>query len=197
MRIGIFGGTFDPPHVGHLLAATDAVEALNLDRLHVVPAREQPFKIGRASAAASQRLQMVRLTLGDDAHFEADPIEIDRPGLSFTVDTLTSFAERFSSAERFFLIGEDLVTQIPSWREATRIFTLAQVVALVRGPGGSTAGAEEPASVIGTEVRRITTRRVDISSTEIRERVRTGRSIRGFVTDAVAAYITAANLYRH
>jgi len=205
VRLGLFGGTFDPPHVGHLLAASDAFETLRLDRIAFIPAASQPFKHGVVAASASERLAMVRLLVGDDPRFVIDPIEIDRGGLSYTVDTLSEYAARDPATERFLLIGEDLADQIATWRQPERIATLAQVVVLVRGQHaegvssgrhahGASGSADRDAPVL--PLVRIATRRVDLSSSEIRDRVRAGRPLRGFVTEAVAEYIRAAALYR-
>jgi nicotinate-nucleotide adenylyltransferase len=192
VRLGIFGGTFDPPHIGHLLAASDAFEALALDRLIFVPAARHPFKTSAVQATAQQRLRMVELMIGGDPRFAVDPIEIDRTGLSFTVDTLAALRARQPGAQVFFLIGEDLAEQIATWREPQRIAELAQIVVLSRGDGptaeGSSAGGVVP-------LVRIVTRRIDVSSTEIRERVRAGKRIHGFVTEAVAGFIEAMGLY--
>lgn len=189
MRLGVLGGTFDPPHIGHLLAASDAFEALSLDRLSFVPAAVPPFKSRTVQATAEQRLHMLELTIGEDRRFEPSRLELDRDGLSFTVDTLAALAA--PGASLFLLIGEDLATQIASWRDATRIAELARIVVLVRGAAAAPSALE---SVL--PMMRVATRRVDVSSTEIRDRVRTGRPIHGFVTDAVAAFIDAAGLYR-
>lgn len=204
VRLGLFGGTFDPPHVGHLLAASDAYEALHLDRVVFIPASSQPFKQGAVAASTSERLAMLRLLVADDARFEVDAIEIDRGGLSYTVDTLDAYAVRHPSSERYLLIGEDLAAQIATWRQSDRIATLAQVVVLARGLDADVAsehgGHASPEA--GSRERppmplvRIATRRVDVSSSEIRARVRAGLSLRGFVTEAVADYIRAAALYR-
>lgn len=200
MRLGILGGTFDPPHVGHLLAASDAYEALELDRLLFVPAGVQPFKVREVAATPAQRLAMVRLMVDGDPRFAADPIEIDRTGLSFTVDTLTALAARHPGAELFLLIGEDLAAQIASWRDARRIPDLARIVVLERGSpraaSARTAIAEVAAAGAELPMRRLPTRRVDVSSTEIRARVRAGRAIHGYVTERVADYIAATGLYR-
>lgn len=190
MRIGLLGGSFDPPHVGHLLAASDAFEALSLDRLVFVPASTQPLKAGRASATPEQRLAMARLLVGDDPRFDVDAIEVDRGGLSYTVDTLTTLAARWPAAELFWLVGADVPRSFANWRSPERIVELATVVVLQR-----TGEAPNLASMPGRP-RCLTTRRIDVSSTEIRDRVRQGQSIRGFVPDAVAAYIQAARLYR-
>lgn len=187
MRLGVLGGTFDPPHVGHLLAASDAFEALDLDRLAFIPAAAHPFKGETVGATAAQRLHMLELLVAGDARFEIDPIEIERAGLSYTVDTLTDLARRYPNAQRYFLIGEDLVEQMPTWRSPERIVELAEVIVLSRGDG--------PATTSGG-LRRLDTRRVDVSSTEIRARVRAGLPVHGFVPDAIAAYIRDAGLYR-
>ena len=212
MRIGLFGGTFDPPHVGHLLAASDAFDALSLDRLVFIPNAVQPLKEAH-HASSKQRLEMVRALIGDDPRFEVDPIEIDRTGLSFTVDTVASYAERFPHAERFLLVGADVLATFAQWREPERVRELAELVVLQRGEGGVTldgplaaerklrqAAAGSPRQSVAVAAMRpprfLETRRIDVSSTEIRERVRSGNSIRGFVPDAVAAYIAAAALYQ-
>ena len=187
MRLGFLGGTFDPPHVGHLLAASDAFEALELDRLMFIPAAAHPFKGERVGATAAQRLDMLALLVAADSRFGIDPIEIERRGLSYTVDTLTNLATRYPNAKRYFLIGEDLVDEMPTWRSPERIVELAEVVVLSRGDRiGESPGA----------FRRLPTRRVDVSSTEIRARVRADLSLHGFVPDAIAAYIRDAGLYR-
>lgn len=189
MRVGLLGGTFDPPHVGHLLVAVDAYEALALDRLVFVPAARQPLKEGQVSASPEQRLAMVRALVGDDPRFTVDPIEIHRDGLSYTVDTLAAYRERPEVEELFFLVGADVLASFSAWREPRRIVELAQLVVLRRG---ETPCMPPP----WMRARLLETRRVDVSSTEIRARVRAGRSIRGFVPPAVEAYVATAGLYR-
>jgi len=198
VRLGIFGGSFDPPHLGHLLVASDAVDTLGLDRLVFVPARVQPLKGDVAGAAAPHRLAMVRLLAGDDPRFGVDPIEIERDGLSFTVDTLQAFAERFPTAERFFLAGADVLTTFPQWREPGRILQLATLALLRRAAEHDARPLAEalPVGMPPEAMRVLATRRVDVSSTEVRARVRAGKSIRGFVPDAIANYVATAGLYR-
>ena len=192
-RIGIFGGSFDPPHVGHLLAASDAAEALGLDTLVFVPARLSPFKEGVTVTGGSDRLAMVRLLVGDDPRFAVDPIEIDRDGLSYTVDTLATYADRHPRAELFLLVGEDVLPGFPLWREPERIRRLARLVVLRRT---TDEGQELPESLRADPPVTLPTRRIDVSSTEVRQRARAGRSLRGFVPEAVAAYIERGRLYR-
>lgn len=191
MRLGMLGGSFDPPHVGHLLIAVDAFEALALDKLVFIPAAIQPLKAGQAAASAEDRLEMVRRLVGDDPRFAVDPIEAERPGLSFSVDTVSVYADRYPAAERFFLVGADVVESFGAWREPDRIARLAQVVVVRRGDEEISVGG-----TAGANFQKLRTRRVDVSSTEIRARVRAGQSIHGFVPPAVAEYIAAAGLYR-
>lgn len=202
MKVGIFGGTFDPPHVGHLLAASDAIDALGLDRLVFVPNARQPLKANTEQSSPTDRLAMVRLAISGDPRFGVDPIEVDRGGVSFSVDTLESMAERSPGQERFFLVGADASRTFAQWRAPHRIAELARVAVMQRTAeegetddevvAGITAatGSEAPPPIV------LRTRRVDVSSTEIRARVRDGRSIHGFVTDAVARFIHERGLYR-
>lgn len=202
MRVGIFGGTFDPPHVGHLLVAVDALERLGLDRIVVVPAATQPLKAGEISATADQRLAMARLLVDGDPRFEVDPIEIERGGLSYMVDTLRSLADRWPGAKLSLLTGADVLGTFHRWREPERVRELATLVVLTRdGSGGATGGTggeppTPPSGFPGGPPLFLATRRVDVSSTEIRARVRAGQSIRGFVPEAVAEFIRSARLYR-
>ena len=195
MRLGIFGGSFDPPHVGHLLAAVDAFEALQLDKLIFVPAATQPLKSDVVATPAHLRLAMVKLLVGADERFAVDAVEIDRAGLSYTVDTLETFAQRFPKAERFFLVGEDAMAAFGAWKRPQQILTLARV-AILRRPREGEGAALERSSDQPNGTIALATRLVDVSSTEIRERVRAGKSIKGFVPESVAAFIETERLYR-
>jgi nicotinate-nucleotide adenylyltransferase len=190
VRLGIFGGSFDPPHLGHLLPVLDAAESLGLDGVRFVPAAVQPFKVGRASASPEHRLAMTERLVAGVPGFSADPAEITRSGLSFTVDTLASLSARNPGAELVLLLGADAYALFDQWRESERIRELATLAVLVRGGDGM------PDTGARTGVRLLQTRRVDISSTELRARVADGRTIRGFVPDAVADYIAEHRLYR-
>lgn len=190
MRIGLLGGSFDPPHIGHLLSAGDVHESLALDRVVFIPTGTQPLKVGQAVASAADRVAMVQRLVEGDPRFEVSKVEIERGGLSYTVDTLAGLATTWPQAELFWLIGADVVQTFSKWRDPTRIVELATVVVMER------SGEHPDLSAIPGVARRIETRRIDISSTEVRERVRQGKSIRGFVPDAVAEYIASARLYR-
>ncbi len=203
MRIGLFGGTFDPPHHGHLLAASDAFEALALDRLVWIPAAQQPLKVGTQSAAAADRLAMTRLAVGDDHRFSVDAVEIERAGLSFSVDTVEGYARSRPGDELVVLVGADVLATFARWKEPRRIAQLARLAVLHRAVDGAPVEKAAIAGVItaitGADVPAplvLETRRVDVSSTEIRERARAGRPLHGFVPDAVARYIRERALYR-
>jgi len=187
----VFGGSFDPPQVGHLLGASDAAEQLALDRVLWVPAAAQPLKHGRRPAPAELRVAMVRALVGDDARFEVERVEIDRGGLSYTVDTLATLAERCPERELVLLAGADVLGTFARWREPHRVRHLSTLVVLTRGDAAE-VGPDFP----GGPPIVLPTRRVDVSSTEVRARLAAGRSIRGFVPEGVAEIIRSAGLYR-
>ena len=168
------------------------MEALALDRLTFVPAATQPFKVGLVHAEAHHRLEMVRRMIDGDARFTVDAIEIEREGLSYTVDTVTEYAAREPGSERFLLVGADVPSAFGAWKSPERILELATVVVLRRGSDDPAVDAD----AVRWGFARVQSRRVDVSSTEVRARARAGRSIRGFVPDTVAAYIASAGLYR-
>jgi nicotinate-nucleotide adenylyltransferase len=197
MRIGIFGGTFDPPHVGHILAASDAIDALALDRVVFIPAAEQPLKAGVIVAGARDRLAMVSLAIRGDPRFVVDAIEIERGGVSFTVDTLRALRDRWREDRElalFLLLGQDVLATLPKWRDPGAVAGLAELAILTRAGRGAEGDAVAGPQVGGGRV--VPTRRVDVSSTEIRERVAAGKSIHGFVPDAVLEYVAERRLYR-
>lgn len=192
MRIGVFGGTFDPPHVGHLLLAADASEALRLDLLILVPAGAQPFKVDTPPlASGTDRLEMLRLAVSGDSKYAVDDAEINREGLSYTVDTLEHLAERYVGAELFFLVGQDALAGFRQWREPERILELATLGLMMRSGAPDVLEWRKAERLV-----MLSTRRVDVSSTEIRQRLREKKSIRGFVPESVEQYIEARGLYR-
>lgn len=188
-RIGVFGGTFDPPHTGHLLLALDALDHLDLTRLLLVPAARQPLKQGVEMTSPAHRVAMVRALAEADPRLAVDDSEVARGGLSYTVETLRDLRAAQPEAELFLVMGEDTAATLPQWREPEALALLASVAIAGRGD------AQGPLPA-GFRAQRLPVRRVDISATEIRERVRRGLSVQGFVPDAVAAYIAAQQLYR-
>ena len=188
-RIGIFGGSFDPVHLGHLLVAQAAVEELDLDRLFFVPAAQSPFKLDQHHAPAAARLRMLRLALVGQARFEVDEQEIQRGGVSFTIETVRDYAKRFPEAALFYLIGADNVASLPQWREAGELARLLEFVAIPR-PGGIPAAFPPP-----FRGRRLVGFPFGVSSSQIRARVKAGQPIDLLVPPGVAETIRNSRLY--
>jgi nicotinate-nucleotide adenylyltransferase len=187
-RIGIFGGTFDPIHIGHLLVASDAYEALSLDRVLFVPAANPPHKPRGPVADAMRRVAMVRAAIEGDARFAVDDLEVRRGGTSYTVDTLRELQTREPDAELVFLLGVDQFRALDSWREPREVSRLARLAVFARG--GEAPDLSGPYEGIPVPVRR-----VDVSATEVRARAAAGRSIRYLVPEPVRRIIEAERLY--
>ncbi len=186
-RLGVMGGSFNPIHHGHLIAAERAAEQLKLSQILFVPTALSPLKEGHELAPPKHRLAMVRLAVAGHPVFKASDAEVKRGGTSYTIDTVESLKTR---AEVFVIIGDDTVGTLPKWY---RIHELAERVTFaVAGRPGS----YEPAPSGPWQLRRIRTALIEISGTEIRQRVRRGTSIRFLVPDAVRAYIRKHGLYR-
>ncbi len=188
-RIGLFGGSFDPVHLGHLLVAQAACEELGLTRLCFVPAAQSPFKPGTVPAPPQARLRWLRLALAGETRYEVDEQEIRRGGVSYTIDTVREYARRFPQATLLYLIGADHVHTLPQWREADALAQLVEFVALPR-PGRTLEAPPAP-----FRVRALQGFPVAISSSEIRARVKAGQPIHNLVPPAVAAAIHQARAY--
>jgi nicotinate-nucleotide adenylyltransferase len=183
-KIGIFGGTFDPIHHGHLILAREAVEALGLETVIFIPAAISPHKKGQPPAPGDARLAMVRAAIEGEPAFAVDSLELERASPSYAFDTVTTLRQRESSAEFIFLVGEDNVARLSSWHRFTELEKLVQFVVLERS--GLKSEHAYPA------IRR----HVDISATDIRNRVARGQSIRYLVPPAVEQIIRERQLYR-
>jgi nicotinate-nucleotide adenylyltransferase len=184
VRLGVFGGSFDPIHNGHLILAQVAREALGLDRVLLVVSASQPLKPGHGAPAAD-RLRMVELAVRGIADLVADGREVERCGPSYTVDTLRQLKAEHPGAEMVLLLGSDAAAGLAAWREPEELGRLARIVTYRRGDEPVPAGIEH------FEVPRI-----EISSTLIRERAAAGKSLRGWVPEVVADYISGLDLYR-
>lgn len=182
-RIGVFGGTFDPVHIGHLAIANAALEELRLDRVLFVPARRSPLKDREPVASAADRLAMLTLALADERRFVVSRVELDRDGPSYTVDTLAALR---GEGELFFIVGADAYADFDRWHEPERIRALA-TIAVARRPGASAAVTD--AHVLDAPL-------VDISARELRARRARGRSLRYLVPEAALRYIEERRLYR-
>ena len=192
-RIGVFGGTFDPIHVGHLLIAQDVHEALALDTTLFVPAGTPPHRPDGARLGADARLRLVESAVADDARFLVFDGEVLRPGPSYTVDTLESLHASRPDAELFLLMGRDQYEVFDRWHRPSRILELATLVVVERGGGGSGA---ELATDGGAPHVSVETRRIDVSSTEVRRRLGQGSSVRYLVTEAVRRIIEDNDWYK-
>jgi nicotinate-nucleotide adenylyltransferase len=189
MKLGIFGGSFDPVHLGHLLVAQAAMEELGLDRLFFIPAAQSPFKPANQPAPASVRLQLLRRALAGKMNCEIDEQEIRRGGVSYTIDTVRDYAKRFPRAALFCLIGADHAAKLNEWREANELARLAQFVVTPR-PGETPVTFPTP-----FRGRTLKGFPAAISSSVIRARVRAGMPIEPLVPPPVAEAIRTAKLY--
>jgi nicotinate-nucleotide adenylyltransferase len=183
-KIGIFGGTFDPIHHGHLILARDALETLGLDSLLFIPAALSPHKLDRQPTAPEIRVEMLRAALEGEPRFCLDAMELERPAPSYAFESMEILRQREPAAEFFYLIGEDNVARLPTWHRFPELSKLMQFVVLDRS--GLKTGHPYPA------IRR----HLDISATNIRNRVATGHSIRYLVPPAVEKIIHDRHLYR-
>jgi len=189
MKLGIYGGTFNPVHLGHLLVAQAAVEELGLDRLFFVPAAQSPFKSENQIAPAEIRLKLLRLALVGKTNCEIDDQEVRRGGISYAIETLRDYAKRFPAAKLFYLIGADNISKLTGWREADGLAKLAAFAAI---PRPDEPAAEFPKPFRGKMLKGFP---MEISSSQIRTRVKAGLPVDNLVPPFVADAIHAARLY--
>jgi len=192
-RVGLMGGTFDPIHIGHLLAAETAREQCGLDEVWFIPSRTPPLKSGAPSASGEDRLEMVRLAIAGHPAFKALDLELRRPGISYSIDTVYELSARCPGCSFAYIIGGDRVNDLPRWH---RIGELAEIVSFigVARPGHPVDIGALPEMLRG-RVRVIPMPQLDISSSGIRELRREGRSIRYLVPDGVHDFIVRKGLY--
>ncbi len=200
MRLGLLGGSFDPIHYGHLLMAETCREAARLDRVWFVPAATSPHKQGRTTAEARHRIQMLRLAIGGYAAFEVCEWEVERGGLSYTVETLQHVHAEHPQAELFFLMGADSLRDFPTWREPERICRLATPLVVSRPdappPDLSTlVPFLRPEQFETIQQHPIEMPLIQLSSSDIRDRCRQRLSIRFRTPQAVAKYVATQQLY--
>ena len=196
MRLGLFGGTFDPIHLGHLILAESCREACGLNRVWFVVAGAPPHKPGDRTAV-THRLEMVRIAIAGHPAFEVSEIEARRPGPNYSVETLEAIQRDRPGDDLFFLIGADSLADLPSWRQPERIARLATIVVVNRPGIAPVAPADLPGFGSGTNpLRAVTVPPIGIASHDLRRRAAEGRSIRYQVPRGVEAYIEANGLYR-
>ena len=199
MRIGIYGGTFDPIHYAHLVLAEQCREQCQLDEVWFVPAAQPPHKISSAISDAKQRCEMVEFAIAGNPAFRLSRIEFERSGPSYTFMTLEQLKADAPDRELYLLIGADSVRDLPQWRNPDRILELATIVAVNRGDG-PLPDPSPLAAIRGThcppKIRTVRMPGIDLSSTDIRQRIRDGRSVRYLLPRAVETYIIEHQLYR-
>jgi nicotinate-nucleotide adenylyltransferase len=215
-RVGIFGGTFNPIHLGHLRAAEEVLEALSLERILFVPSGEPPHKTGSDGdpiAPAAERLAWVRAAVAGNPRFAVEPLEIERGGPSYSVETLRTIGRRMAPELPVFVIGIDAFADVAAWREPEALFTLAHfaVISRPRPPAAATPhwiperlrdafelsgdGLSGRHQKSGNWVRRLEIRALDISASDVRARLRRGRSVRYLLPEAVLEAVLKSRVY--
>lgn len=184
-RIGILGGTFDPPHIGHLIIAQEACQALNLDKIWFIPTYEPPHK-DSVRMNVTHRVELLKMAIKDNNSFALNTIEIDRQGKSYTIETIKILKEKYPDTDFYFIIGADMVEYLPNWVKIDELIDLIQFVGVNR-PGYRL--------VSDYPILEIDVPMVDISSTIIRERLQENKSILYLVPDSVNTYIKEHGLY--
>jgi nicotinate-nucleotide adenylyltransferase len=198
VRLGLLGGTFDPPHYGHLVAAQEAACQLDLQRVLFLPARQNPLKRGEDVSSAEDRCQMVSLAISGNPLFQLSRADLDRPSPSYTVDLLRALRAEWPSAELFFLVGADILPELPRWHAPSTVLELATLVAINR-PGAPEPSLTALEAALPTAAERVLLLQVPgtaISATDLRARVRSGAPIRYLTPPAVERYIEHHGLYR-
>ena len=201
MRLGIFGGTFDPVHFGHLALAEECLAAANLDELWLVPAASPPHKGGKKLSRFDQRKEMLELAIAGNEKFKVEPMEADRPGPSFTIDTLEEIQKRKPNDELFLIIGGDSALEFSTWKDPAKIASLATIIVRIR-PGFSMPTEQEFISQLGKELG-VPPKVIfvsgppylDVSSSLLKERVSNNKSVRYLLPRAVEVYIQQKKLY--
>lgn len=197
MKLGIFGGTFNPPHIGHLIMAETAADTLDLDEVQFVPAADPPHKVGVPRASVEHRLAMVELAIAGNPRFRLSRVDVERPGPQYAADTVEIFQELYPDADLYYLMGSDSLRDILSWQDPERLVGNCYIVVMSRPvvpPDMDMLNAELP--LLRDRLIAISSPEVDISSTNIVARVRNRQSIRYRVQPAVEEYIHANKLYR-
>ena len=196
MRVGILGGAFNPPHIGHLVCAQEALIQLELDTVVWVPVGEAPHRELQDDPGPDARLEMVELAIADDEHFTSSRIEMDREGPSYTSDTLEQLLEQSPKDELFLILGGDQAAALPTWHEPEKVLERASVAVFERMSWGRNAIVIKIGRMPGVErVRYLDMPLIQVSSSAIRRRVREGVPIRYLVPDKVVEYIATHELY--
>lgn len=196
--IGVFGGTFDPPHLGHLILAAEALSQLGLDRLLWVLTPDPPHKPEQPITPLLDRLAMLRLSLADEPRFEICEVEIKRPGPHYTVETLRLLRDRYPQARLVFLMGGDSLRDLPTWREPDEILRLCEFLGVMRRPGDDVdlAALETSLPGVSARLRLVDVPLLEISSSQVRQRISEGAAFRYYLHPKVYDYVLQTGLYR-
>jgi nicotinate-nucleotide adenylyltransferase len=196
MRVGVFGGTFDPIHYGHLVAAEEARVSLQLDKVLIVPAGQPPHKAARPVTPAAHRVAMVQLAIASNPHFVLNRVDLDRPGPHYSVDMITRLRREIGPGDVFLIVGMDSLMDLPTWHESERLMGLCYIVGVNR-PGYTydLAPLEKAVAGISAHIRVLEAPQLEISSHELQERVRRGLPIKYQLPEAVEEYIKQHKLY--
>jgi nicotinate-nucleotide adenylyltransferase len=195
--MGIFGGTFDPPHLGHLILAAEAYAQLGLERLLWVLTPDPPHKKSQSIAPLAERLEMVRLAIGDNPQFELSNVDISRPGPHYALDTVQLLAAQFPGAKLIYLMGGDSLRDLPTWHRPADFVSACSLIGVMRRPGDAVDLAELEKSLPGlsAKVRIVEAPLIDIAARDIRARIAEGRPFRYFLPARVFEYIESHGLY--
>lgn len=198
MKIGILGGTFDPIHFGHLILAETAYDRFSLDKVLIMPAGDPYFKADRGVSADPDRAEMVKLAIADNPHFEFSDIELIREGDTYTVDTLNILKEQYPYDDLYLIVGSDTLFQIEKWYKPAEIFRMAAILSSSRNIDVSELNEQMDylRKKYGAKIVNLYMPNIDISSTDIRDKVKHDMSVRYFLPDAVIDYIFEHGLYR-
>jgi len=197
-RLGIFGGTFDPPHIGHLSLAAEACQQLQFDRLLWILTPTSPLKQGQNLTPVEHRLAMLELAIAGNPDFELSRIELDHPGPYYTLDTVRRLADCYPSVELILVIGGDSLRDLPRWRRPADLVAACHEIGVIRRPGDAVDLSALERLIPGTQakVRFVDAPLLDVSSSDVRRRIRQGLPFRYFLSPSVCEYIQKNNLYR-
>ena len=197
MKIGVLGGTFDPIHIGHLKVAEEVTASLKLSEVIFMPAGQPWLKADNLISPAEHRLEMMRLTLAGKSNFKLSTMEVERPGPTYTVDTMAEIKRQLGSAELFFILGWDNLTQLPQWHEPSRLIKFCRLVAVPRVdfPPPDLASLDAVIPGLSQRVILLDAPHIDVNASEIRQMVREGLSIHNLVPEPVERYIKEHGLY--
>jgi nicotinate-nucleotide adenylyltransferase len=197
MKVGLFGGTFDPIHNGHIVVAETVLQKVDLERVIFIPAGKPWLKEGREITSATHRLKMVELAISGKSYFELSRIEIERPGATYTVDTLVDLINEKNNAELYVIIGLDSLADFPRWKDPSRLLSLCYLVVVPRPgyPLPDIQAMENQLPGLKTRLILLNAPEIDISSSEVRRRIEEGLSLNHLVPESVAEYIKQNKLY--